>query len=241
MVAELDALLAKLKPPDSQQSFQFAAKRSGRPDVLKTIESALQMRKRAYIEYRAASRNGAATAVHIEPLILKLAERPYVRAYCVERDAERTYKLDRIARIELTNEPATYRSKNAQTFARAVKVWTGEPVVVRVRLDPDVAWRAEEYPLIPEQKLVYEPDGSALLEACVAGVVETAHWVLGWGGAAEALGPPELRDRVSRELAKALEKYERRPGPAKARRTPREQKSTARETGRLTQAGTRGA
>jgi predicted DNA-binding transcriptional regulator YafY len=236
-------LLAKLGAPPRSQSFHFAAKQAGRPDVVKVVERALESRKRARIEYRAASRNGASSHVHIEPLVLTVADRPYVRAYCVERGAERTYKIDRITRIELTKDPATYRPERpaAEAFARSVKVWSGDVTTVKIRLDPEVAWRAGEYPLVSGQTLVHEASGSVVLEARVEGMVETAHWVLGWGGAAEALEPPDLRDRVRTELAKALGKYQR-PGPAKARasRAP-EEKATRRTSGRLTQAGTRGA
>jgi proteasome accessory factor C len=238
MVAELDSLLAKLRPPERQQYFRFAAKSAGRPEVLRLLEKALASRRRARIEYRAASRGGASTSVRIEPLVFKVADRqPYLRAYSVERDAERTYKIERIARIELTNEPATYRPAQPpdEAFAHAVKTWTGDPATVKIKLDPEVSWRAEEYPLVPDQKLKRQRDGCAVVEARVEGVVETSRWVLAWGGAAEALEPEALRVLVRTELAKAREKYER-PATAKAGR-----KSTRPLTGRLTQGGTRGA
>ena len=243
VVAELDALLAKLAAPAKSPSVRFTSKQAGRPDVVKAVERALESRKRARIEYRAASRNGASSCVHIEPLVLTVADRPYVRAYCVERAAERTYKIDRITRIELTKEPATYRPEHppAEALARAVKVWSGDLTTVKIRLDPEVAWRAGEYPLVSGQTLLHEANGSVVLEARVEGIVETANWVLGWGGAAEALEPPALRERVRAELAKALGKYQR-PGPVKARaRRAAEEKATRRISGRLTQAGTRGA
>jgi predicted DNA-binding transcriptional regulator YafY len=243
IVTQLDALLSKLKPPERQQRFQFSAKQPGRPNILKVVESALEYGRRARIEYRAASRNGARTSVHIEPLVLTVAERPYVRAYCVERNAERTYKIDRIAHIELTQEPSTYRPQQTpiETSSRSVKVWTGDPTTVKIRLEPEVAWRAGEYPLVRDQVITTHRDGSAVLVARVEGIVETTHWVLGWGGAAEALAPAALRDLVRAELAKALGKYQR-PGPTKTRgRKEPQQKSTRRFAGRLTQVGTRGA
>jgi predicted DNA-binding transcriptional regulator YafY len=238
MVAELDVLLAKLRPPEQQQSFRFAPKSAGRPEILGLVERALESRRRARIEYRAASRGGASTTVRIEPLVVRVADRPYVRAYCVERNAERTYKIDRIARIELTTEPATYRPAQPpdEAFAHAVKAWTGDPATVKIKLDPEVSWRAEEYPLVPDQKLARQRDGCAVVMARVEGVVEASRWVLAWGAAAEALEPEALRALVRTELAKALKKYE---GPGTAKAAGR--KSTRRLSGRLTQGGTRGA
>lgn len=239
LVSELDAFLEKLRPDEPQQTLRFAPRAGGQPDLVKAVDRALHYGRRARIEYRAASRNGASSFVHIEPLLLNVAEgEPYLRAFCVERGAERTYKVARIAQFELTNERATYRSAQApeQTFAHSVKAWSGELVTVKIRLDPEVAWRAREYSLVPDQTLETMRDNSVVVVARVAGIVEATHWVLSWGGAAEALEPPALRQATHEALLKALGKYDG-PGPAKAAR----RKSTEPETRSLADGGTRGA
>lgn len=239
LVRELDAFLQKLRPSEPQQSLRFAPRRAGQPEILKAVDRALHYGRRVRIEYRAASRNGAPSLVHIEPLLLNVAEgEPYLRAYCVERAAERTYKVARIATFELTDEPATYRPAKApsEAFAYSVKAWSGEIVTVKIKLDPEVAWRANEYPLGPEQKLATARDGSAIVEARVSGIVEATQWVLSWGGAAEALEPPELRSATRAALVKALRKYDG-PGPVKAAR----RKSAVPETRRLANGETRRA
>jgi predicted DNA-binding transcriptional regulator YafY len=233
LVRELDAFLEKLRPEEPQQRFRFAARPAGRPEVLRVVERALHYHRRARIEYRAGSRNGVPTLIHIEPLLLNVADgEPYVRAYCVERAAERTYKLARIGRIELTEEPATYIPPRApsEAFAHSVKVWSGEAVTVKIKLDASVAWRAREYPLVLEQTLHDAPDGSIVVEARVAGIVEATSWALSWGGAAEALEPLELRRALRTELAKALGKYDG-PGPAKAMKRKTPEPRTSRLTG----------
>jgi predicted DNA-binding transcriptional regulator YafY len=239
LVSELDAFLETLRPNEPQQTLRFAPRSSGQPDLLKAVDRALHYGRRARIEYRAASRNGASSFVHIEPLLLNVAEgEPYLRAYCVERAAERTYKVARIAQFELTNERATYRPAQApgEAFARSIKAWSGEVVTVKIRLDPEVAWRAQEYRLMPDQTLEPAPGGSVIVTARVSGIVEATHWVLSWGGAAEALEPPALRRATRAALAKALAKYDG-PGPAKAARG----KSTELERRRLTNGETRRA
>lgn len=238
IVSELDELLASLRPPKRQTSFRFPEPPPGRPDVLKAIERAQQGRRRARIEYRAASRGGKATRVHIEPLLLNVADsEPYVRAYCVERGAERTYKVRRIAAVHVTDEPATYRPPEPpeRAFENSIKVWTGEPTRVAVKLDASVAWLAEEYPLVANQTITTLPDEAARIEARVSGILEAARWVLGWGGAAEALEPMSLRRAVRDELAAALGKYDK-PGPAKGGR----KRTTEERSDRLKQAGTGG-
>lgn len=232
-VEELDLLLAKLRPVDPQASFQFASARPKRHErAVKLVEQAIQTKRRARIDYRAASRGGSTTVVHVEPYFLRVADgETYFRGWCVERGAERTYKLARVAAIALTDEPATHidRKSPDEVFSRAIKAWSGEPSSVRISLDPDVAWLVDEYPLVADQRVVKRRDGAVVVEAEVAGIVEAAKWVLSWGGAAEALAPPELRSTVQSELAKALGKYGG-PGPAKTRA----RAGIGRATGRLT-------
>lgn len=233
LVRDLDTFLERLRSAEPQLSLRFAPRAAGRPDLLKLVDQSLRSGKRARIEYRAVSRNGVPSAIHIEPLLLNVAEgEPYLRAYCVERAAERTYKVARIVRFELTDEPAAHlpSASTAAAFEHSVKAWSGETKTVRIKLDAEVAWRAHEYPLVLDQKLTAAPGGSVIVEARVAGIVEATHWVLSWGGMAEALEPAELRTAVRTDLARALQKYDR-PGPAKAE--PRG-KSTGRATRRLT-------
>lgn len=229
LVDELDALLAKFRAPERQQTLRFAEVPPGRPRILKVIDGALKSRRRLRMAYRAASHGGIADILIIEPLLVSVARgEPYLRAYCVERDAERTYKLARIDELTFTEQRSTYRRTRtaADPYAHAVKIWSAEPSLVRVRLAPSVAWLANEYRL-PAQRLVAEPDGSIVVEAQVAGLTETQRWVLGWGGAAEAVHPPQLREAVRADLAKALRMYEA-PGPAKTRSA---KSSTRRERG----------
>lgn len=239
-VAELDLLLSKLRPVEPQAKFQFAAGRAtGQARTVKLIEQAIQTKRRARIEYRSVSRRGSADVVHVEPYFLRVADgETYLRAWCVERAAERTYKLARVTTIELTDAPATHASKNPpdSAFSRALKAWSGEPTTVRIAIDHDVAWLADEYPLVPDQRTLKARNGSTVIQAEVAGIVETAKWVLSWGGVAEALEPPALRSMVRGELAKALGKYDC-PGPAKTR-TRAEARSPST---RLTRGGTAGA
>jgi predicted DNA-binding transcriptional regulator YafY len=239
LVAELDSLLAKLRPPERQTSFRFATHAAGQPGIVGAIERARERSLRARIEYRAASRGGRPSIIHIEPLLLNVAgSEPYVRAYCVERQAERTYKVRRIVRVDLTDERASYRPADApeNAFRHSVKAWTGDLTTVRVRLDSEAAWLASEYPLVADQNTRPAERGAVIVEAQVSGVIEAARWVLSWGGSAEALEPPSLRETVRAEVARALQKYDG-PGPAKAAR----RKSTNGEPGRLTRRGTAGA
>jgi predicted DNA-binding transcriptional regulator YafY len=228
LVKELDALLARFAPVTQQQSFRFVAPHPGptpdRAEIMKRVARSMESRRRLHVHYRAASRGGNVTQVHLEPLLVNVAaSEPYVRAYCVERSAERTYKVARVVRAELTAQPFTYTPSEppAAAFQHSVKAWGGKPWIVKVRLDSNVAWLAREYPMIAGQTLELSTDGSATVEAKVSGIVEAMRWVLSWGGAAEAVAPAELREALKAELDKAAQRYER-PGLASAGRSGRE-------------------
>ena len=50
-----------------------------------------------------------------------------------------------------------------------------------------------------------DPEGKARrrvieFQADLSGLEEITRWVLGWGGKARVLGPPELVERVAREV-----------------------------------------
>jgi predicted DNA-binding transcriptional regulator YafY len=224
LVQELDELLERVRPPQPQQTFSFAQPpptppRTGNP-ILRQIERAFAVGRRARIQYRAAYRRGKVETRTIEPLLVKVARRDvYLRAYCIEHAGERLYKLARIASFELLAEPVTYvpTEPASRAFDHSVKVWNGKPVTVEMRLDPDVAWLASEYPLLESQRVRPAQDGSAVVSAEVSGTVEAMRWVLSWGGSAEALSPAELRDATRAELEKAAAKY-RGPTVAPARR-----------------------
>jgi predicted DNA-binding transcriptional regulator YafY len=223
LIQELDALLARFSLASKQQSFQFATHAvslPGRAEIMKCVARSMESRRRVHVHYRAASRGGEVTQVHLEPLLVNVVARePYLRAYCVERNAEQTYKVARVVQVELTAQPFTHTPAEppAAAFQHSIKAWGGKPRVVQVRLDSNVAWLASEYPMIAGQKLELNSDGSATIEARVSGIVETMRWVLSWGGSAEALSPPELREATRAELEKASAKY-RGPTVAPARR-----------------------
>jgi predicted DNA-binding transcriptional regulator YafY len=91
--------------------------------------------------------------------------------------------------------------------ARSVKVWSDAPVDVRVRIDAAASRYVHEWPLVPGQRLERAPKGAVDVCARVYGLVETMRWVLRWGGAAEALEPPELREQVASEIRRAMAHY----------------------------------
>lgn len=125
-------------------------------------------------------------------------------SYVVARDRElgemRTFKLERIVRAEQTAE--TYRIPADfdinRHLARAWGIFnSGEPVEVRLRFFAPAAARVRETIWHPSQQLTDGPGGQVDMRVTVAGTLEIAPWILGWGDAVEVLAPLELRQRIA--------------------------------------------
>ena len=146
----------------------------------------------------------------IEPSALTHAL--YLIGWDESRGARRTFKVERILAASLT--PQAFAADSAATTALdMLRAWDviadEEPTDVVIRFSPTVAKRAAETRWHPSQELEPQPDGSLIWRGRVAGLREIRIWILGWGADAEVIAPPELRETIADELARATELYRR--------------------------------
>jgi CRISPR-associated endonuclease/helicase Cas3 len=124
--------------------------------------------------------------------------------------AVRTFKVERIQRIELTARPYAIPEHfdPRGLLADAWGIWYTEaaPVEVVLRFHPRVAHRVRETRWHRSEQVEEQPDGSLVWRAQVAEPQEMLPWIRGWGADVEVVGPAELRDRMvgeARRLARA--------------------------------------
>ncbi len=126
-------------------------------------------------------------------------------------EAVRTFKLERIQRIELTAKPYTIPDDfdPRETLADAWGIWytEAEPVEVVLRFHPRVAYRVRETRWHRSEQVEEQPDGSLLWRARVAEVQEMLPWIRGWGADVEVVEPRELRERMVGEARRLAESY----------------------------------
>ena len=182
--------------------------------VFRVLAEAWAGRRVVEIEYDAGvydpSRGPRRTRVRplfIEPSALTHAL--YLMGWDEEREARRTFKVERILSASLT--PETFEPMpggNASDLVRAWDVIADEPPInVVIRFSASVAKRAAETRWHPSQVLEQQMDGTLLWRGTVAGMREIRIWILGWGADAEILEPAELRAAVAGELARAAAVY----------------------------------
>ena len=195
--------------------------------VFRTLTEAWAKRRIVEIEYDAAAYDpsrGTRTA-RVRPFAIEpsaLTHALYLIGFDEERGARRTFKVERIREARLT--PSTFEPESggatAAELARGWDVISDQPLeTVVIRFSPSVARRVAETRWHVSQELRFEQDGSLLWQGRVAGLREIEVWVLGWGGSAEVLAPPELRASVAAQVAQAAGRYAGRLATADRRAT----------------------
>lgn len=147
MIAGLHALTPML-PGEMQQTATSAAQKlasvrpadggpgavsitgDAAPQSLAEITSAISEQTRLNFEYRAA--DGTLTQRTVEPLLLGQSGGAwYLRAYCLDRSAERTFLLDRMRNLRVLAETSAQRSGEPATATLGVE---GAELTARLRL-----------------------------------------------------------------------------------------------------------
>ena len=210
LLREIDALLGSAP---SERPATGVTVRSGltNPEVVKVLDSAIEHKRRVRLKYAAASHAGEARSYEVDPISLRLVKQDlYFAAYDLASQSPHRFKVLRVREAIFLEEKADAHPDldEATLFGHGIKVWSGDVHHIVVALKSPVAHLAQEYPLATDQTIETQTDGTVRIQAQVAGLVEAKQWVLGWGSAAIAIEPLELRDAVKTELAKAISEYE---------------------------------
>ncbi len=127
----------------------------------------------------------------------------YLIGFDPERQGLRTFALPRIAAAEVTKEaftrPADFSPEKFFASALGVLGGTGDYRVV-IRFSAAVAERVREREWHESQEMRELPGGALELRLRLGALMEVEQWILGWGAAAEVIGPPELRDSVRKTV-----------------------------------------
>jgi len=123
----------------------------------------------------------------------------YVAGRSNVHNSIRTFKLNRIKELQLTDECFTgpERFDLDEYLGRA---WSmipeGRLYDVKLRFLPKVAGNVAEVRWHSTQQVTHNSDGSATMEFRVDGLGEITWWILGYGDQVEVLAPKQLRDRI---------------------------------------------
>ncbi len=177
---------------------------AAREEVQARVNEGLLRRKRLDLTYDVASR-AETTRRMVDPLrVFVLEGYGYLEAWCHSATALRTFRLDRIAAVEVSDidvEPHDVVLKDLSTgWFDALK----DAPVVTLQLEPEAAWVAEYYPTDAVQA---DTDGNLLVSLRVTDPAWLRGLLLRLGGRARVVAPPGAGHSAAEAAQEALHQY----------------------------------
>jgi proteasome accessory factor C len=177
----------------------------GEERVLPVVQQALDERRRLHLSYVVASRDEA-TERDVDPMRLLLVEgRSYLEAWCRRAEGVRLFRLDRVADLQLLDEPADPPAGAAPRDVSAGLFRPGpDDLLVTLALRPAAAWVADYHPC---ESVTESPDGGLVVRLRARDLSWVRRLVLRLGDQARVLAPDQLAQAVRDEAALALSAY----------------------------------
>ncbi|WP_287152434.1 transcriptional regulator [Candidatus Solincola tengchongensis] len=177
--------------------------------VLDTLEKGVEEERSVAISYHSLSRDEV-TRRKVDPYgFLFRSNAWYLVGYCHLRGEIKIFKVDRILEAELLGDrfqlPEDFSIR--EYMGDAWQVLRGEPREVEIRFSPQVAPYVKESIWHFSQRCRDCEDGSAVLSFRVSGLTEICSWLMAFGGEAEVLRPPELKEMLLERARGIVEKY----------------------------------
>jgi predicted DNA-binding transcriptional regulator YafY len=183
---------------------QAAAPRT--PEVALLLEATMQHR-RVTMRYHSFSSNREKTYV-FEPYRLLFGQGGlYVIGMVPEYGELRTFAVDRIEQISLTEERFEPLELPDDAFAHSLGVNQGTPERIELRFAPKIARYVRERVWHPSQQLADGSDGSLRLTLDVVNDWALKSWILGFGGLVTVVEPAGLIEKIVQEVEAARKNY----------------------------------
>lgn len=140
----------------------------------------------------------------IEPYRVVFAQGAlYVVAFVPEYGQTRTFALDRIKSLSLTEDRFEPDDSEEEAFAHSLGVHQGRPERIEIAFEPKIARYVRERLWHASQEVQERPDGAIILTMNVSNDFALRSWILGFGALARVVSPPALADEIARELRSA--------------------------------------
>ena len=176
-------------------------------EVAQLLEATMQHR-RVTIRYHSFSSNREKTYV-LEPYRLLFGQGGlYVIGMVPEYGALRTFAVDRIEQLSLTEERFEPLELPDDAFAHSLGVNQGTPEQIEIAFAPKIARYVRERVWHPSQDITDLQDGSLRLTLQVVNDWALKSWILGFGALATVLAPPGLAAEIKHEVEAAARNYE---------------------------------
>jgi len=131
----------------------------------------------------------------------------YLIAFVPEYSETRTFAVDRIKSLSLTEERFEPVDGEDDVFAHSLGVHHGPPEQVEIAFDARIAPYVRERVWHGSQTVRDEPDGRVVVTLNVSNDFALRSWILSFGALARVVAPQALADEIQEEAARMEERY----------------------------------
>ena len=195
---------AKDDPAIPVTASRQSAPRSAR--VAQLLDATLNHRRVA-MRYHSFSSNREKDYV-LEPYRLVFAQGGlYVVAFVPEYKQLRTFAVERILSLSVTEERFEPVDLPEDAFAHSLGVNEGTPERIEIAFEPRIARYVKERVWHPSQQSHEAADGTLTMTLNVCNDWALRSWILGFGPLARVVSPPELATLILEEIEQARSQY----------------------------------
>jgi len=168
------------------------------------LQRAIETGRAVRLRYYTATRDET-TERTVDPMrIFELDGRSYLEAWCRRAEGMRVFRVDRIERADVLDEPARPPAEaELRDLQSGVYTPAPEHLLVVLRIEPAYWWMADYYP-VEDDGLV---DGERRISLRVADPAWVSALALGSAGEVRVLSPEWLAESIRAEAAAALRAY----------------------------------
>ncbi len=194
------------------RSLTFKPKNPTFAGVFQTVTRGWAEHKKVQIWHQASDSDNVHDYV-LSPYFIEPASAgysTYVIGYSTFFDDIHTFKIERISRARLLDEPFELPEgfDGTELLQDAWGVmYGGDLTEVRLRFAASATRRIKESVWHASQKIEDCDDGGCVMTLCISHTLEIENWIRSWGHQVEVLAPAELRTRVADEARRTAGVY----------------------------------
>ena len=131
----------------------------------------------------------------------------YLVAFVPEYNQLRTFSVDRIVTMSVTEERFEPQDLSEDAFAHSLGVHQGPPERIEIAFEPRMARYVKERVWHASQEIAERPDGSLVLTLTVSNDWALRSWILGFGPLARVIAPASLAEQILDEVERTRSIY----------------------------------
>lgn len=183
-------------------------------EFLSVIIDAMRDNHRIKFSYKSYQRANPQSGIIIEPYFVKIFNQVwYVIGYNTADKKIKTYSLDRMANVLITDEkfnmPVDFVPEEFFADCYGIITDLAEPKRISIKAEPTQAKYLRALPLHPSQEEELH-DNYSIFRYKMRNTYDLRERLLSHGSSIEVLEPPELKAQIVNEMKKALENYKKK-------------------------------